>query len=156
MFRTTLGRRLAQATKPRLSAVNDMVAQERPSAFAATSHQPTYKYKLKKVWPPDIKNMTPQQQLRFEKKYKRRLKLATARPRWDKFVRLAQLFTTTCETPCPALSDSRVYVGLYWLMPAPVIAGYVVLGMSWDDVPNPFEPVSLTLLSLRRLIPECL
>ncbi|KAH6622672.1 hypothetical protein F5144DRAFT_581160 [Chaetomium tenue] len=74
----TLVRRLAQATKPRLNA--------------AVSN-PTYK--LKKVWPPDIKNMTSQQQLRFEKKYKRRLKLATARPRWDKFVRLAQLCTMT-------------------------------------------------------------
>ncbi|AEO71864.1 uncharacterized protein THITE_18100, partial [Thermothielavioides terrestris NRRL 8126] len=72
----TLVRRLAQAAKPQLNeaAVN-------------------YKYKLKKVWPPDMGTMSPQQQLRFEKKYKRRLKLASARPRWDKFVRLAQLFT---------------------------------------------------------------
>ncbi|KAL2265791.1 hypothetical protein VTJ83DRAFT_6891 [Remersonia thermophila] len=116
MFRATL-RRLAQATRPRLSAVNDMVAQERPSAFPATSPQPTYQYKLKKVWPPDIKTMTPQQQLRFEKKYKRRLKLATTRPRWDKFIRLAQLFTITS------------------------IASYVILGMSWYDVPHPFDPV---------------
>lgn len=74
----TLVRRLAQ------------VAKSQPSAGAANPA-----YKLKKVWPPDMQNMTPQQQLRFEKKYKRRLKLATARPRWDKFVRLAQLFTTT-------------------------------------------------------------
>ena len=48
-------------------------------------------YKLKKVWPPDMKSMSVQQQLRFEKKYKRRLMYATARPRWDKFVRFAQL-----------------------------------------------------------------
>ena len=51
-------------------------------------------YKLKKVWPPDMKSMTAQQQLRFEKKYKRRLMYATARPRWDKFIRLAQLCAT--------------------------------------------------------------
>ncbi|KAL2160779.1 hypothetical protein VTH06DRAFT_976 [Thermothelomyces fergusii] len=76
----TLVRRLAQAARPQLSA--------------AAAH-PEYKYKLKKVWPPDFQSMTPQQQLRFEKKYKRRLKLATARPRWDKFVRLAQLSTTS-------------------------------------------------------------
>ena len=76
----TLARRLAQAAKPQLNA-----AVENPA------------YKLKKVWPPDIRNMTSQQQLRFEKKYKRRLKLATARPRWDKFVRLAQLCTMTCR-----------------------------------------------------------
>ncbi len=57
-------------------------------------------YKLKKVWPPDMKSMSPQQQLRFEKKYKRRLKTATARPRWDKFVRLATLATTVCMIAC--------------------------------------------------------
>jgi hypothetical protein len=74
----TLVRRLAQTAKLRFNAAG--INQT---------------YKLKKVWPPDIKNMTSQQQLRFEKKYKRRLKLATARPRWDKFVRLAQLCTMT-------------------------------------------------------------
>jgi hypothetical protein len=78
----TLVRRLAQAAKPQLNA---------------TPANPAYK--LKKVWPPDIKSMTPPQQLRFEKKYKRRLKLATARPRWDKFVRIAQLCTMTCRPP---------------------------------------------------------
>lgn len=77
----TLARRLAQAAKPQLDA-----------AFT----NPGSVFKLKKVWPPDMKTMSPQQQLRFEKKYKRRLKIATARPRWDKFVRLAQLCTMTC------------------------------------------------------------
>lgn len=87
----TLVRRLAQATKPRLNAFGS---------------NPTYK--LKKVWPPDIKNMTSQQQLRFEKKYKRRLKLATARPRWDKFVRLAQLSTMSGTVACHLAGYSRV------------------------------------------------
>ncbi|SPQ27144.1 cdcd91d7-e9df-4e70-816d-dba369bf7a9d [Thermothielavioides terrestris] len=96
----TLVRRLAQAAKPQLNeaAVN-------------------YKYKLKKVWPPDMGTMSPQQQLRFEKKYKRRLKLASARPRWDKFVRLAQLFTVTFAV------------------------SYMVLFMDWKDVPTPFDSV---------------
>ncbi|KAL2166825.1 hypothetical protein VTG60DRAFT_2101 [Thermothelomyces hinnuleus] len=98
----TLVRRLAQAAKPQLNA--------------AAAH-PEYKYKLRKVWPPDIQSMTPQQQLRFEKKYKRRLKLATARPRWDKFVRLAQLFTTT------------------------FVLAYAVLFMDWKDIPTPFDPI---------------
>jgi hypothetical protein len=75
----TLVRRLAQATKPQAN-----------SAVSGT-------VKLKKVWPPDLKSMSMQQQLRFEKKYKRRLKLATARPRWDKMVRLGQLFSITCK-----------------------------------------------------------
>ena len=74
----TLVRRLAQAPKPQ---IHSAAAQG---------------IKLKKVWPPDMKSMTPQQQLRFEKKYKRRLALATARPRWDKFIKLTQLFTITC------------------------------------------------------------
>jgi hypothetical protein len=91
----TLARRLAQAAKPQLHA-----AVENPA------------YKLKKVWPPDIRNMTSQQQLRFEKKYKRRLKLATARPRWDKFVRLAQLCTMTCRSAATRRNfcgiDSRI------------------------------------------------
>lgn len=57
---------------------------------------PTLLFKAKKVWPPDFKSMSPQEQLRLEKKYKRRAALATARPRWDKFIRLAQLFSVTC------------------------------------------------------------
>ncbi|KAK4038139.1 hypothetical protein C8A01DRAFT_48196 [Parachaetomium inaequale] len=95
----TLMRRLAQTARPQFNAATNPV------------------YKLKKVWPPDIKNMTSQQQLRFEKKYKRRLKLATARPRWDKFIRLAQLCTMT------------------------FVLTYVVLFMDWKDVPTPFDPV---------------
>ncbi|KAG7294487.1 hypothetical protein NEMBOFW57_004561 [Staphylotrichum longicolle] len=98
----TLARRLAQAAKPQLDA-----------AFT----NPGSAFKLKKVWPPDMKTMSPQQQLRFEKKYKRRLKIATARPRWDKFVRLAQLCTMT------------------------FVLTYVVLFMDWKDVPTPFDPV---------------
>ncbi|KXX79953.1 hypothetical protein MMYC01_202299 [Madurella mycetomatis] len=95
----TLVRRLAQAARPQVNAAS------------ATP------IKLKKVWPPDLKTMTPQQQLRFEKKYKRRLKLATARPRWDKAVRLGQLFTIAA------------------------VLVYMVLFMDWKDVPTPFQPV---------------
>ncbi|KZL82531.1 hypothetical protein CI238_02810 [Colletotrichum incanum] len=50
-------------------------------------------YRTKKVWPPDFTNLSPQSQLRFEKKYKRRLALVYARPRWNKAVKLAQLAT---------------------------------------------------------------
>lgn len=80
----TLIRRLAQAPKPQILE----------SAAKAATEVP--KTKLKKVWPPDMMTMSPQQQLRFEKKYKRRLKMATLRPGWDKGVRLAQYFTITC------------------------------------------------------------
>ncbi|KAI0131420.1 hypothetical protein F4814DRAFT_405969 [Daldinia grandis] len=52
-------------------------------------------YKPKKIWPPDFSKLSQKEQFRFERRYKRRVKLATARPRWDKFVRLAQLFSVT-------------------------------------------------------------
>lgn len=50
-------------------------------------------YKARKVWPPNFKELTVQQQLRFEKKYKRRIMLASRSPRWEKGVKLAQLIT---------------------------------------------------------------
>lgn len=53
----------------------------------------TNPYRPKKNWPPDYKQLSFQEQLRFEKKYKRRVNLACARPRWDKGVKLAQLMT---------------------------------------------------------------
>ncbi|KAF3071274.1 hypothetical protein GL218_00879 [Daldinia childiae] len=52
-------------------------------------------YKPKKIWPPDFSKLSQKEQFRFERRYKRRVKLATARPRWDKIVRLAQLFSVT-------------------------------------------------------------
>lgn len=52
-------------------------------------------YRAKKVWPPDFTNLSPQSQLRFEKKYKRRLALVYARPRWNKAIKLIQLVTVT-------------------------------------------------------------
>lgn len=59
----------------------------------------------RKIWPPDFKKLTSEEQLRLEKKYKRRLARAMARPRWEKFVKLAQLFTLTSRLP--RSSESR-------------------------------------------------
>ncbi|KAI1382832.1 uncharacterized protein F4822DRAFT_98118 [Hypoxylon trugodes] len=53
------------------------------------------RYKPKKVWPPDFSKLSEKEQFRFERRYKRRMKLATARPRWDKYVKLTQLFSVT-------------------------------------------------------------
>ncbi|KAF4462991.1 hypothetical protein FALBO_10186 [Fusarium albosuccineum] len=50
-------------------------------------------YKARKVWPPNFKQLTHQQQLRFEKKYKRRIVLASRAPGWEKAVKTAQLLT---------------------------------------------------------------
>ncbi|KAH7320130.1 hypothetical protein B0I35DRAFT_478412 [Stachybotrys elegans] len=55
----------------------------------------TNTFRTRKVWPPDFKELSPQQQLRFEKKYKRRIVLATRAPFWNKCVRIAQLVTMT-------------------------------------------------------------
>lgn len=56
-------------------------------------------YRARKVWPPDFKGLTPQQQLRFEKKWKRRLGLASHSPKWIKGLKYAQLLTVTSELP---------------------------------------------------------
>ncbi|KUI67549.1 hypothetical protein VM1G_03613 [Cytospora mali] len=74
-------------------------------------------YPPKKVWPPDFKKLSAQEQLKFEKKYKRRLALAAARPKWDKFFKLFQLFSVT-----------SVFV-------------YTILFMDWKTEPQPFANV---------------
>ncbi|KAL7798171.1 hypothetical protein V8C37DRAFT_368969 [Trichoderma ceciliae] len=76
----TLARRLAQSAKEPLTK----------SVASVIANNP---YKARKVWPPDFKVLTHQQQLRFEKKYKRRITLASRSPRWEKGVKYAQLIT---------------------------------------------------------------
>ncbi|ROW06481.1 hypothetical protein VMCG_04232 [Cytospora schulzeri] len=49
----------------------------------------------KKVWPPDFKRLSKQEQFRFEKKFKRRLALAMARPQRERLLKLVQLFSVT-------------------------------------------------------------
>ncbi|CAK7203259.1 hypothetical protein SEUCBS139899_005990 [Sporothrix eucalyptigena] len=78
---------------------------------------PQHKYKNKKVWPPDFTRMSPQEQLRLEKRFKRRMALASARPRWVKFIKLVQLFTIT------------------------FVVIYCVLFMEWEYGPQPFDGV---------------
>ncbi|KAH6656277.1 hypothetical protein BKA67DRAFT_654624 [Truncatella angustata] len=73
------------------------------------------RYKPKKVWPPDFSKLSQKEQFRFEKKYKRRVVLATARPRWDKYVKMAQLFSVTG------------------------VAVYSILFMDWNTEHQPFQ-----------------
>ncbi|OTA65371.1 hypothetical protein K449DRAFT_431971 [Hypoxylon sp. EC38] len=75
------------------------------------------RYKPKKVWPPDFSKLSEKEQFRFERRYKRRVKLATSRPRWDKFIRLAQLFSVTS------------------------VLVYSVLFMDWNTDRQPFQGV---------------
>lgn len=77
---------------------NDPDADEDADTETGRPPLPQQKYKNKKVWPPDFTRLSPQEQLRFEKRYKRRVALASARPRWVKFVKLVQLFSVTCES----------------------------------------------------------
>ncbi|EMR70960.1 hypothetical protein UCREL1_2008 [Eutypa lata UCREL1] len=88
MFPTFL-RRLAD--KPLISSTI------RNTQVSAAAGLPNTRFKLKKVWPPDFSKLSEKEQFRFERRYKRRIKLATARPRWDKIVKLAQLSSITCE-----------------------------------------------------------
>ncbi|KAF1735853.1 hypothetical protein CRV24_004781 [Beauveria bassiana] len=64
---------------------------------AVKSAQASNFVRTKKVWPPNFKELSQQQQLRFEKKYKRRVTLASQRPRWEKGVKYAQLATIAGE-----------------------------------------------------------
>lgn len=85
----TLVRRLAAAPKPKLTIQNNP-------------------YKTKKVWPPDFSKLSPHEQFKFEKRYKRRVKLASARPKWNKIIQLTQLFSITCTVPCVVGSQHSV------------------------------------------------
>lgn len=78
---STLVRRSAQGTKPPSSAEYIRKIREL--------------YPPKKVWPPDFKRLSLQEQLKFEKKFKRRLAIKAERPLWDKSIKLVQLFTVT-------------------------------------------------------------
>jgi len=58
-------------------------------------------YRAKRLWPPDFSKLTPKHQFRLERRYKRRVKLKWARPRWTKAVKLAQLGSIVCENNRP-------------------------------------------------------
>ncbi|KAI1084828.1 hypothetical protein F5B20DRAFT_222576 [Whalleya microplaca] len=75
------------------------------------------RFKPKKVWPPDFSKLSEKEQFRFERRFKRRIKLATERPRWNKFIRLAQLVSVTS------------------------VLVYSVLFMDWKTEKQPFQGV---------------
>ncbi|KAE9988367.1 hypothetical protein EG328_011127 [Venturia inaequalis] len=47
-------------------------------------------YKAQKQWPPDFSKISEKHQFRMEKRYRRRCKLAYARPQWVKYTKLTQ------------------------------------------------------------------
>ncbi|EKG17943.1 hypothetical protein MPH_04800 [Macrophomina phaseolina MS6] len=83
-------------------------------------------YKAKRLWPPDFSKLPPKHQFRLERKYRRRSQLKWARPRWNKFVKLAQWATISCGIHNAATlgggADATV-----------VVVVYGVLFMDWRD-----------------------
>ncbi|TGJ78730.1 hypothetical protein E0Z10_g10037 [Xylaria hypoxylon] len=106
----TLIRRLAAS--PSIAPKLRNATRAPPTVIYANS-----RYKPKKVWPPDFSRLSEKEQFRFERRYKRRVRLATARPRWDKYVKLAQLGSVT------------------------FVLVYSVLFMDWNTEKQPFDGI---------------
>ncbi|KAK6824876.1 hypothetical protein PG987_012370 [Apiospora arundinis] len=105
---TTFARRAAESPIP-LRIRNAAARASAPGIYG--------RFKPKKVWPPDFSKLSEKEQFRFERKYKRRVKLATMRPRWDKYVKLAQLFSVTG------------------------VLVYSILFMEWNTEQQPFQGI---------------
>ncbi|KAF3025584.1 hypothetical protein E8E14_011990 [Neopestalotiopsis sp. 37M] len=103
------------ATVARRSAADSFPSRLRSATRPPSTAIYTSRFRPKKIWPPDFSKLSAKEQFRFEKKYKRRVKLATARPRWDKYVKMAQLVTVTGVTV------------------------YSVLFMEWNTEHQPFQ-----------------
>lgn len=56
----------------------------------APIHIATNPYRARKKWPPDFRDLDSQQQLHFEKVYRRRAALKWARPTWNKSIKILQ------------------------------------------------------------------
>jgi hypothetical protein len=48
------------------------------------------RYKAKKHWPPNLRVLTEKQQFRFERKFKRRLRLKSIKPQWNRWTKIVQ------------------------------------------------------------------
>lgn len=102
----TLVRRAAQQTEQTAAASQP---QKRTSEYV---QRMIALYPRKKVWPPDFRRLSPEERLGFEKRYKRRMALATASPRWVKFTKIAQLFSIVCRLS-PIIMEARIMTQMY-------------------------------------------
>ncbi|KAI1368864.1 hypothetical protein F5Y08DRAFT_205929 [Xylaria arbuscula] len=109
---TSSSRSSSSSASPPIAPKFRNTTSTNPAVYAGSS-----RYRPKKVWPPDFSKLSRKEQFRFEKRYKRRVRLATARPRWDKFVRLAQLGSVT------------------------FVLVYSILFMDWNTEKQPFEGI---------------
>jgi hypothetical protein len=48
------------------------------------------RFRVKKKWPPILRELTEKQQFRFERKFKRRIKAKSIRPVWNKWTKIVQ------------------------------------------------------------------
>ena len=124
MFRTTL-RRLADAPQYTPRIRGPLTAENNP-------------YKARKVWPPDFDNVPHKHQFRFERKYRRRLKIKTTSESWNRGVKV---FTWTGVAGTHSYSFVQVQ-----LLTVPAITVYNVLFHDWYVPPEragerPFETV---------------
>ncbi|KAH7090799.1 hypothetical protein FB567DRAFT_590173 [Paraphoma chrysanthemicola] len=48
------------------------------------------RFRAQRKWPPNLRELTERQQFRFERKFKRRIRLKALRPKWNKWVKVTQ------------------------------------------------------------------
>ncbi|PSN61254.1 hypothetical protein BS50DRAFT_457164, partial [Corynespora cassiicola Philippines] len=48
------------------------------------------RFPAKKRWPPNLGELTEKQQFRFERKFKRRLRMKSIKPQWQKWTKIVQ------------------------------------------------------------------
>jgi hypothetical protein len=48
------------------------------------------RYPAKKTWPPNLRELTEKQQFHFERKFKRRTRLKSIKPTWNKWTKIVQ------------------------------------------------------------------
>lgn len=104
MFATLLRRSATESSASRLR----LNATEMPSIAIYNNSR----YKPRKIWPPDFSKLSQREQFRYEKKYKRRVKLATARPRWNKYVKIAQLFSVSGKVQSSGGLEERLWLNM--------------------------------------------
>ncbi|PGH02076.1 hypothetical protein GX51_04889 [Blastomyces parvus] len=116
------------STPPPLESTNRPDDSQTPAASSSDSSTSTSSsetpstvyinpHRAKRIWPPDISKLSPKQQFRLERKYRRRAKLKWARPTWTKWTKLVQ-----------------------WAIIGYVLV-YCVMFMDLGEKANPFQPI---------------
>ncbi|KAK2877237.1 hypothetical protein FQN49_001312 [Arthroderma sp. PD_2] len=79
-----------RSSSPSSSNASSSNAASRSSPTGPSENAYTTQFKAKRQWPPDLTKLSPKQQFRLERKYRRRAKLKWARPTWSKWTKLVQ------------------------------------------------------------------